>query len=174
MREGSANPRWAGDAVTKSGGRQRARKLFPGALVCEIAGCGKKAERHHKDDNTANNDPSNIAFLCHRHHVHADGRMSRPELRAAQRKVSMRPRTLEHRAKIGAAHLGMRRTDEARAAMSAAMKASYARRARPAYCPQGHAYDEGNTRTSKDGRRNCRACARARARRLYQTKGKTS
>lgn len=172
MREGSANPRWAGDAVTKSGGRQRARRLFPGPQICEIAGCGKQAERHHKDDNTANNDPSNIAFLCRRHHVLADGRMSRLALRAAQREVSMRPRTPEHRAKIGAAHLGMRRSDEARAAMSAAMKASYARRDRPAYCPQGHAFDDGNTYVSKDGRRNCRACARARALRLYHAKGK--
>lgn len=26
------------------------------------------------------------------------------------------------------------------------------------HCPQGHAYDEANTRTSKDGARHCRAC----------------
>lgn len=126
---GPNNVRWSGDTPTLNGGRQRARKLFPGEHLCEIAGCSKKAERHHKDGNTGNNERSNIAFLCHRHHVLEDGRMTRAELRAAHRTaITGRSLTPEHRAKIGAAHTGMKRSVEARAAMSAAMKASYARR----------------------------------------------
>lgn len=33
------------------------------------------------------------------------------------------------------------------------------------HCPQGHPYDEANTYRSKSGRRHCRICQRARARR---------
>lgn len=32
-------------------------------------------------------------------------------------------------------------------------------------CPQGHRYDEKNTRVGRDGRRDCRACDRERKRR---------
>jgi hypothetical protein len=31
------------------------------------------------------------------------------------------------------------------------------------HCPHGHLYDEANTRVSKDGKRACRTCDRARA-----------
>jgi len=33
------------------------------------------------------------------------------------------------------------------------------------HCPQGHAYDEANTRITPAGRRSCRACNRERQRR---------
>lgn len=36
--------------------------------------------------------------------------------------------------------------------------------ARITHCPQGHEYDEENTRINTDGRRDCRACDRERAR----------
>lgn len=39
--------------------------------------------------------------------------------------------------------------------------------ARPTHCCRGHAFDEANTRIKKDGRRDCRACARERMRRNY-------
>lgn len=32
------------------------------------------------------------------------------------------------------------------------------------HCPQGHEYDDSNTRTTRDGKRVCRACDRARKR----------
>jgi hypothetical protein len=35
--------------------------------------------------------------------------------------------------------------------------------AKKTHCPSGHAYDEINTWRSKDGKRSCRACNRARA-----------
>jgi hypothetical protein len=66
------HPRWRGDAVTKTIARHRAIRHFP-ALPCEV--CGEQPipgtrniHRHHKDQNPRNNDPSNIAFLCRRHH----------------------------------------------------------------------------------------------------------
>ena len=43
-------------------GRSRALRKFP-ARPCERCGTAK-AERHHKDENTLNNDPSNVEFLC--------------------------------------------------------------------------------------------------------------
>lgn len=35
---------------------------------------------------------------------------------------------------------------------------------RKTHCPNGHAYDEANTRYEKDGSRKCRACDRERHR----------
>ena len=55
-------------------GRNRALLAFP-AQPCEI--CGKEpggrgtVDRHHRDSDRLNNDPSNITFLCRRHHVAA-------------------------------------------------------------------------------------------------------
>ncbi|WP_346536974.1 HNH endonuclease signature motif containing protein [Micromonospora sp. DPT] len=37
------------------------------------------------------------------------------------------------------------------------------------HCPAGHAYDEANTGYRRDGRRRCKACDRARARRAYES-----
>jgi len=54
----------------KATGNSRARSWFPDAQ-CEI--CGKqKAQRHHKDGNPLNNNPTNISMLCPKHHVYAD------------------------------------------------------------------------------------------------------
>ena len=118
-RSGPANGRWTGDTPTKSAGRQRARKLFPGVHVCEVDGCGKKAERHHTDDNTGNNDRSNIAFLCNKHHKEADGRMRRAAFLAANSRkgVTLTP---EHRAHISEGLRGHRFSPETRAKLSAA------------------------------------------------------
>lgn len=43
-----------------------------------------------------------------------------------------------------------------------------ARRARVTVCPKGHPYDDKNTYRTPDGRRNCRACNRLRARALAE------
>lgn len=40
-------------------------------------------------------------------------------------------------------------------------QAPSARNARKTHCPQGHLYDESNTRMQRDGGRVCRACQRA-------------
>jgi len=72
---GADSPQWMGDGVSKNGGRKRARRLF-GLGLCEK--CGEKAtDRHHKDDNTANNCPENIAILCRKCHMAVDGRSAK-------------------------------------------------------------------------------------------------
>ena len=167
--KGAANPRWAGDrAADPNTGRQRARKAFPGQHVCEVEGCVKQAERHHKDGDTFNNDRSNIAFLCPRHHRIADGRMNRPEFRAAQLKaVTGRKRTPEERAKTSASLKGTVFSDERKRNLSAAAKRRAAKEARPTHCPRGHEYTEFNSAKSSLGRRVCRQCSRERSTAAY-------
>ena len=90
-RVAAKNPNWKGDApVHVQTGRVRARRALPGPLVCSVAECGRPAERHHKDGITTNNDPSNIEFLCHKHH------MGLAETRAAMRAGWARRRELLH------------------------------------------------------------------------------
>lgn len=73
---GEGNGQWTGDAASPNAGHLRAARMYPDPGMC--TGCGKKrAERHHKDGNPANNDPSNIDFLCRRCHMEADGRLGR-------------------------------------------------------------------------------------------------
>lgn len=74
-RTGAANHQWKGDAISVRGGRGRALHLFPPG-PCEVCGA-PNGERHHRDGNTANNAPENIARLCRRHHMEADGRMAK-------------------------------------------------------------------------------------------------
>lgn len=170
---GPANPRWAGDAISEQGGRQRARRMYAGEHACEIADCGARAERHHKDGNTSNNERSNIAFLCHKHHVEADGRMTRAALRSAHRAAIVgKPHTPEHCAKISAGLVGRPVSDDTRAKMSAARTAYYAMRPKPTHCPHGHPYDARNTFHRADGRYMCRECGRQRSRDHYhRTRG---
>ena len=75
-RKGIENPSWKGDNVTKTSGGRRARNLFSQLGQCQL--CEKPAtERHHIDDNTTNNDLSNIMFLCRHHHMEVDGRLEK-------------------------------------------------------------------------------------------------
>ena len=71
---GERNPRWGGDTIDPKNGRSRARRMYP-QQSCRI--CGKPGERHHKDDDPLNNEPSNIDWLCKRHHMEVDGRLAR-------------------------------------------------------------------------------------------------
>lgn len=68
------NGNWKGDLATVAAGYLRARTMYP-SKPCST--CGKKAEIHHRDGNTLNNEPTNIDFLCRRCHMLADGRMER-------------------------------------------------------------------------------------------------
>ena len=71
-RRGAKNPGWKGDAIRVGSGRCRAQRLYP-LGPCER--CGEPGtDRHHKDGDTRNNVPSNIAILCQSCHMAADGR----------------------------------------------------------------------------------------------------
>lgn len=74
MRYGKNNHGWLGDEVSAKGGRTRAIRAFPEIGPCEMCGAAR-AERHHRDGNTANNAPSNIAPLCRKCHMAKDGRL---------------------------------------------------------------------------------------------------
>ncbi len=55
----------------KARGRRIARELHPLPDLCEL--CDSTAtDRHHKDQNTDNNEQSNIQFLCHSCHIRID------------------------------------------------------------------------------------------------------
>lgn len=72
---GPNHPNWTGNNVSKNGGRRRAIKMYR-LGKCDL--CDKPAtDRHHKDDNTANNNPDNIQFLCRHHHMAIDGRLDK-------------------------------------------------------------------------------------------------
>lgn len=69
---GEGNPNWKGDLASAPAGRYRARGRYK-LGNCER--CWKKAvDRHHKDGNPLNNDPSNIRRLCRDCHMIEDGR----------------------------------------------------------------------------------------------------
>lgn len=72
---GETHPNWTGDQVSEKGGRKRALKLYPEIGPCQECGAAK-SERHHIDGNTANNERANIAILCRRCHMAADGRLA--------------------------------------------------------------------------------------------------
>lgn len=49
--------------------------MYP--VVGPCVNCGAAvAERHHIDDDTSNNDPSNIGVLCRKCHMTSDGRLA--------------------------------------------------------------------------------------------------
>lgn len=95
-----ANPNWKGGEITRSTGNDRARRWFPETLPCEV--CGKRGERHHKDSNPINNDPSNIVFLCRKHHMEADGRLEkvREMMKIAQPKAALAAGALQRSKQI--------------------------------------------------------------------------
>ena len=78
-RPADASRHWLGDQVSKRGGRTRALRTYRNIGPC--AECGAtKAERHHNDENPANNESGNITILCRRCHMaaHRALKASRP------------------------------------------------------------------------------------------------
>lgn len=74
-RSGPGRYNWKGDTASTQTKRHRAKRLYP-LKDCER--CGVPAtDRHHKDGNTGNNSPGNIARLCRRCHMVEDGRLER-------------------------------------------------------------------------------------------------
>lgn len=73
-RFGADHHAWLGDEVSVRGGRTRALRAYPEMGPCTK--CGEDSyDRHHKDGNTANNEPDNIEFLCRDCHMRGDGRL---------------------------------------------------------------------------------------------------
>jgi formylmethanofuran dehydrogenase subunit E len=72
-------------------GHQRAQRLFP-MKACENCGSAGR-DRHHRDGNTLNNDPANIAILCRRCHQAEDGRLDGLRQRAAAQAAAQAART---------------------------------------------------------------------------------
>lgn len=72
----AARARWK-ENPSDSAAHSRAVKLFALTDSCERCERAVPLERHHKDGNPANNDPSNIWILCRRCHMEVDGRLER-------------------------------------------------------------------------------------------------
>ena len=78
---GPASAQWLGDAAKFKSIRERPRKMIPSleGKLCER--CGAPAEdRHHKDEDVYNNDPSNIELLCEPCHIRNHGNIPRKHL----------------------------------------------------------------------------------------------
>lgn len=70
-KRGEQANRWQGDNVVRHTGWERAQRWFP-IQPCEICGADPekiRIHRHHVDGITTNNVPSNIRFLCTKHHI---------------------------------------------------------------------------------------------------------
>lgn len=71
--KGDKHPYWKGDDAPPNTKRMRAQRRYK-LGPCER--CRKPGtDRHHKDANTGNNEPSNIMILCRRCHMTVDGRL---------------------------------------------------------------------------------------------------
>src|SRR5687767_654869 len=74
MAWGERHHYWRGSKACDSAKRGRAQRRI-GLGPCEVCG-SERTERHHLDGNLDNCDPENIAILCRKHHMEADGRMT--------------------------------------------------------------------------------------------------
>lgn len=73
-RSGEQSHHWLGDSVSDKGGRRRAERMYP--ILGPCIDCGaEKTERHHRDENPANNAPENIAVLCRSCHMKEHARL---------------------------------------------------------------------------------------------------
>lgn len=70
-------PWWKGDAASRKAGHSRARYRFRELGTCEVCREEPAVERHHRDANTLNNRPENVARICRRCHQREDGRLER-------------------------------------------------------------------------------------------------
>jgi 5-methylcytosine-specific restriction endonuclease McrA len=101
LRRGADHYAWTGSDATAKAGRHRALRLYPDIGPCIVCGSAK-AERHHLDGNTANNEPSNIIIACRKCHMAMDGRLDEFREVARRNLARMRQRRWLHR--IDTAH----------------------------------------------------------------------
>lgn len=71
---GADHHAWKGDSISRRSGRSRALRWFTDIGPCVDCGASdKRVERHHRDENPINNDPSNIEALCRSCHLARHG-----------------------------------------------------------------------------------------------------
>jgi hypothetical protein len=77
---GDRHPRWIGDRASPVLGRQRAQRRYPELGICVRCGIAPATARHHRDRDTGNNEPENLAFLCDpcHHRAHAGDQVPAP------------------------------------------------------------------------------------------------
>ena len=78
-------------------GRAVAQRKFRDLGICESCNTNPAIDRHHVDNNTQNNERSNVQFLCRKCHMVADGRSKkeggitwRPTMQKWQAQVYLR------------------------------------------------------------------------------------
>lgn len=144
-KRGTFNPQWKGNKASVVSGRARARHRYP-SVKCESCNQGnRRLDRHHKDGNALNNEPSNIAILCRRCHMIADGRLD----------VLREQATAAGAIGNAIARINTRLRLDART-----------------HCKHGHEYTPINTRYRKTGTRICLTC-QIEATRLWRERTKT-
>lgn len=93
---GENNGRWKGDSARPETKRARAQRRYPlgKCLRCQ----NQATDRHHRDGNTGNNDPTNIETLCRRCHMETDGRLDkfRAEAKASNESRRVPPLPCAH------------------------------------------------------------------------------
>lgn len=91
-KKGPDSPSWKGDDICRNQGHTRAQKAYPSLGICESCGERPAVDRHHKDDNTANNARSNVLFVCRPCHMEIDGRAAKlAELARANAAKNIKP-----------------------------------------------------------------------------------
>lgn len=81
---GEHHPCWNGTKASVAAGRRRAIRRFRNLGNCERCKKAKAVDRHHKDNDTHNNERSNLMFVCRRCHMILDGRIDKLTKAAAQ------------------------------------------------------------------------------------------
>ena len=78
--------------IEPNAGRRRAQRWFPLPALCEECGEAPAVERHHRDGDTFNNTPANVAALCRTCHMRLDGRLEAFRLQAMTRDKTQPPK----------------------------------------------------------------------------------
>jgi uncharacterized protein YlaI len=78
----AARHRYKNNALNKSMIYRRSESVNPLGKNCEMCGATESLDRHHKDENPLNNEPSNVMTLCDACHTKlhwATGKKAKPK-----------------------------------------------------------------------------------------------